>query len=181
MKPEQTYTRGEIVRFYPFGKNHPNSRKVVEILEVKKIYTGTKVYRIDVAKLFPTFVFSSALEKIPKFIVLAGSITIHETNDRNEALKVMRAAHKKDYTKYHEVHEFNVMNDNLYYGTDQLEPYDCSVCSRSPAYCQCEKKVNLPKNWESHEDWANRMTIESLKELRKKGEKETTITTKISN
>ena len=142
MKPEQTYTKGEIVRFYPLGKNRPNSRrvKVVEILEVKTLYTGTKAYRVDVTKLFPTFVFSSVLEKIPKFIVLAGSTTILETDDIKKAKRVQKETHRKNRKEYHEIHEFNRSDDRLYGGRDQLAPNDCPDCRRRPEDCKCEVK-----------------------------------------
>lgn len=145
MKPEQTYTKGEIVKFYPFGKNHPNSRKIVEILEVKTLYTGTKVYRVDVTKLFPTFVCSSVLEKIPKFIVLAGNTTILETDDMKEAKRVQKEAHRKNRKEFHEIHEFNISGDHLYGGIDQFAPNDCPDCRRRPEDCKCEIKWTRKK------------------------------------
>ena len=101
-----------------------------------------------------------------RFIVLEGIKTICKTNDKQEALAAMRNTHKLKPSEYHEVHEFNVLGDGLYHGTNQLEPYDCPTCFRSPNYCKCKIKVVLPEGWMSHEEWSNNQTLEYLKKSR---------------
>ena len=96
-----------------------------------------------------------------KFRVYEGNKIIQETNIKQVALLKMVDAHRHDPSKYHEVHEFNVLGDNLYHGTNQLEPYDCPNCFRNPRDCKCEEKVKVPEGWMTHAEWSNNQTLES--------------------
>lgn len=104
-----------------------------------------------------------------KYIVKEGNTTILRTNDKQEALTAMREAHRKNVSEYHEVHEFNCLNDNLYHGTNQLEPYDCPTCFRNPRDCVCKVKVKTPEGWMTHAEWSNQQTLETFKEMRQQG------------
>lgn len=95
-----------------------------------------------------------------KYRVEENNTTIWETDDYEDAVINMILAHKKDPSKFHEVHEFNVLGDGLYCGIRQLEPYDCPTCFMNPDHCKCEVKVKTPKGWMSHATWANNQTIE---------------------
>ena len=145
MKTNQIYKKGEIVKFYPVGKSRPDLRKIVKILEVKTLYTGSKAYKVNENNLFPTFVQSSVLEKIPKFIVLEGITTILKTDDLEEAKRVQKEAHRKNRKEFHEIHEFNLGGNRLYGGRNQLAPNDCPDCRRRPEDCKCQTKVRKTK------------------------------------
>ena len=66
MKPKpKVFRTGETVWYYPLGKERPNYRRKVTILEVKIDSYGHKMYRVETIEktVFPTFVGGSVLEK----------------------------------------------------------------------------------------------------------------------
>jgi hypothetical protein len=77
------------------------------------------------------------MEKPKAYRVYEDIAVLLETDDRKEAIEKMKSAHRKDRTKFHEVHRFNALGDGRYCGTDQLSPGDCPECGRRPETCKC--------------------------------------------
>ena len=73
-----------------------------------------------------------------KYRVYEGNKVLLETDDKEEAMRVWREAHRKQLNKFHEVHEYW---DGRYNGTSQLAPGDCPDCGRRPESCKCTKEV----------------------------------------
>ena len=71
------------------------------------------------------------------FRVMENNKILLETCDKREALASMRSEHRKDRTKFHEVHEWNILRNGAYCGTNQLAPNDCPDCGRRPETCVC--------------------------------------------
>jgi len=65
---------------------------------------------------------ASLFERVKGFRVCENQLTLLvETDDKEEAVKVMREAHQKDPQKYHELYQFL---DGQYIGIRQYEPGD---------------------------------------------------------